>query len=735
MLVLLASLFFCPWPSAYLVVVISALGSCCCSNARAPTPTVRRPAFREKLPGRLGKNSLTSANQKPVDSGATPCPVAGAGGRSRKRAQNDKGGDSMSRVALNHAMAGAYTYRGRSGFSRGAASRPADCRDQAAGARGGGIVFLKQFQLQAGIALIVAALHAAALAEERNPAAAMEAPSVEVIGTTPLPGIGTPINEVPANVQAITGAQMEQQESVSLPDYLDRNVGSASINEGQGNPFQPDVNFRGFQGSPLLGVPQGISVFQDGVRINEAFGDTINWDLIPQGAISSMNLIPGSNPVFGLNTLGGALAINTKSGRVYPGGAVTLFGGSFGTYSGNIEYGGAKDNFDYYVYGNYYDSNGWRDYSPSLIRQLFGKVGYETADFDVDLSYTFANNDLQGTQASPLPMFEADPKLAYTWPDTTANKLNFVNLRLSKAFGEDKLLAGNAYWRQFKSRNVGSNVNDQFAGANGGTTCDDTLPPEQQCPASNDASDIDTNGLGAALQFTLLTPIAAHKNSFTIGASYDYGNTDFTQQEQDAVFISHETVGVEPFETADAGEQQHRLHRLVLHRHVRAHAAVSAHAGGTLQRRSDQDPGRARQQSRRERHQHVSAFQSRGGPELQPQPGAQHLHQLQRGHARADRHRADLRRPERALPAAQRLSVRPAARTGDRQDLRARRARHARLHQDFVDCSHLPRQSQRRHPVRVHRRRGQRRLLHQRAEDAPARASSSACSSALDRSP
>jgi len=228
----------------------------------------------------------------------------------------------------------------------------------------------------------------------QNPAAQLETPTVEVIGTTPVPGIGTPINEVPANVQVITGSEMRNQESISVPDYLERNVGSISINEAQGNPFQPDVNFRGFTASPLLGVPQGLSVFQDGVRVNDPFGDVVNWDLIPQGAISTMTLVPGSNPVFGLNTLGGSLAINTKSGRQYPGGQVTLFGGSSDTYSGNFEYGGVKDNFDYYVYGNYFDSQGWRDYSPSTVQQIFGKVGYQTADLDVDLSYTFGDNTL-----------------------------------------------------------------------------------------------------------------------------------------------------------------------------------------------------------------------------------------------------------------------------------------------------------------------------------------------------
>lgn len=192
---------------------------------------------------------------------------------------------------------------------------------------------MKQFKLSGAAALIVAAFAPMALAQTQdqvraNPAAALEAPTVEVVGTTPLPGIGTPVNQVPNNVQAITGATLRNQQATELSEFLNNNIGSVNVGSGQANSFMPDFNFRGFTGSPLLGVPQGISAFVDGVRVNEAFGDTINWDLIPEAAISTINLVPGSNPVFGLNTLGGALSVNTKSGKEYPGGAVTLQGGS-----------------------------------------------------------------------------------------------------------------------------------------------------------------------------------------------------------------------------------------------------------------------------------------------------------------------------------------------------------------------------------------------------------------------
>src|SRR6185437_16273833 len=112
----------------------------------------------------------------------------------------------------------------------------------------------------------------------------------------------------------VTAKDLNQITALGPSDALNQLAGSVNLNDTQGNPFQPDVNFRGFTASPVLGTPQGISVFVDGVRVNEAFGDAVNWDLIPSAAIARLEVIPGSDPVFGLNTLGGALTVRTKRG-------------------------------------------------------------------------------------------------------------------------------------------------------------------------------------------------------------------------------------------------------------------------------------------------------------------------------------------------------------------------------------------------------------------------------------
>ena len=142
--------------------------------------------------------------------------------------------------------------------------------------------------------------------------------TVDVIDTAPLAGIDLPLDEIPSPVQTATDRDIEQSGALDLSDFLNRRLNGVHVNEMQNNPFQPDVNYRGYTASPLLGTPQGLSVYMDGVRLNQPFGDVVSWDLIPRMAIASTTLMPGSNPLFGLNTLGGALSIQTKDGRNNP---------------------------------------------------------------------------------------------------------------------------------------------------------------------------------------------------------------------------------------------------------------------------------------------------------------------------------------------------------------------------------------------------------------------------------
>jgi iron complex outermembrane recepter protein len=375
----------------------------------------------------------------------------------------------------------------------------------------------------------------APLAAADNPAEALELPVVEVIGTTPLPGLGTPLRDVPANVQIFTSKDLSQQRPTNIGEYLEQNPTSVTINSAQGNPFQSDVNFRGFSASPVLGTPQGISVFQDGVRVNEPFGDVVNWDLIPQSAISSIQLIPGSNPAFGLNTLGGALGVYTKSGSYYPGGSIEAYGGSFGRKGVGFEYGGKKDKLDYFFTGNFVDDHGWAEHNPSRVQQFFGKVGWQDEKTDFDVSLTLADNTLEGTQTLPLSFLD-NIRQAYTFPDLNKNKLAFLTVKGSRFLTDDVVLGGNLYYRKYKNENVSSNVNDDFD------------PDENPVQAANDRSAIDQDSYGLGLQLTVLGKLARRDNRFSVGASGDFGKARFTQDSQAANFTPERAaVGISDF--------------------------------------------------------------------------------------------------------------------------------------------------------------------------------------------
>ena len=176
-------------------------------------------------------------------------------------------------------------------------------------------------------------------------------------------------------------------QPLDVTDLLNRGFGSVSINHAQNNPLQPDVNFRGQTASPLLGMAQGLSVYADGVRMNETFGDTVNWDLLPLSAVFSVQLLAGTNPVFGLNSLGGALSLTMKNGFNTQGTTADVLGGSFGRWSGSLQSGGNNGKWGWYGDLDYFDEDGWRDHSHSDALRGYGALSWRSGEDSFDLSY------------------------------------------------------------------------------------------------------------------------------------------------------------------------------------------------------------------------------------------------------------------------------------------------------------------------------------------------------------
>ena len=288
---------------------------------------------------------------------------------------------------------------------------------------------------------------------------------LDVVESTPLPGTNLPLDEIPAPVQTATARDLEQSGALDLSDLLNQRLSGVHINENQENPFQPDLNYRGYTASPLLGTPEGISVYMDGVRQNQPFGDIVAWDLIPKVAISEVALMPGSDPLFGLNTLGGALSIQTKDGDSAPGLALTVSGGSFGRRQGEFEYGGSNSKgLTWYAAGDLFREDGWRQFSPSEVRQGFAKLGWRHESTSLALSFGYSDDWLTGNGLQDFQSLQQNYASVYSIPDITWNRSPSFNLSVRHDVSGRLSLIGNAHFRYIRADTTNGDINSNSFG-------------------------------------------------------------------------------------------------------------------------------------------------------------------------------------------------------------------------------------------------------------------------------
>lgn len=280
----------------------------------------------------------------------------------------------------------------------------------------------------------------------------------------PLPGLGLSKEEIPGNVQSITAKQIKDSNSLSMADLLNTQLQSVNVNDYQGNPFQMDVTYRGFTAGPQIGTPQGLSVFFDGIRVNEPFGDVVNWDMIPLNALAGVDVFPGSNPIFGLNTLGGAFSIKTKNGFEHAGVEANVLTGSFGRKQFLLSAGGNTGYLGGFVALNLFDENGWRKNSPSEVNQLFSKLSFRNDSLTVDGSVLYVSNNLVGNGLIPKEIYQQSPNSIFTSPDTTKNDL--LQFQIASAFqvSDNFSITGQVYNRKSNRRSSTGDVNTDIAG-------------------------------------------------------------------------------------------------------------------------------------------------------------------------------------------------------------------------------------------------------------------------------
>ncbi|GJE26832.1 TonB-dependent receptor family protein [Methylobacterium organophilum] len=376
-----------------------------------------------------------------------------------------------------------------------------------------------------------------------------------------LRGGAQPLYKIPSTVETVTAADLEfDRATFNTIETLGRRVPGLNLSDSQGNNNRIDINYRGFQASPVTGVPQGLAVYQNGVRINEAFGDTVNLDLIPQVAIQRIDVVTG-NPVFGLNALGGAINIQMKNGFTWQGTEISALGGSDGRIAGSLQYGTMIGPWSFYFAGEGLNDRGWRYQSPSTIGRVYADLGYRTLDSEFHLVGQLARTYFGAAAATPVDFTHTDDRAIFTYPQTTTTQLGTIQLTGRVDISPTWDLAGNAYFRRFSQNYVDGNdgnfencstrssfrgrlcfEDDGFAPAPGQSQLDfrnqflmlgrgtaaNGIPFTAGVPYGTiDITKTEATGYGGSLQAANRDKVFGFNNSFVVGGSIDVANYSF----------------------------------------------------------------------------------------------------------------------------------------------------------------------------------------------------------------
>ena len=404
-----------------------------------------------------------------------------------------------------------------------------------------------RFVVAAGAATGLMCVSAVALAAGAgSPQPVVELPTLDIFSTSPLSGTGVDVTKVPAAVTKVDSKQIERTEFPTPVKALSLNTPSIDTQTISGNDLQPDVFFRGFDASPVPGTPQGVAVYQNGVRINEAFGDTVNWDLIPSVAIKSMDVI-SNNPAFGLNALGGAISMTMKDGFNFHGTTLDVMGGSFGRAQGSLQWGKQVGPWASYIAVEGIHDSGYRQFGASDVRRIYGDIGYKGDQGEFHLQAGGASNVFGAAATTPFELLQQGWGNIYTSPQASGNQVGYVNATANVNVTPTWSLQANAHLRSlYQSTQDGNPTStqpcDPAQGGAAGFLCFNSpsapangLNGQQLAntfPAGATLGEIDythtqTTSVGATLQATNTDKLLGHSNHFVIGASYDYGVTNF----------------------------------------------------------------------------------------------------------------------------------------------------------------------------------------------------------------
>jgi iron complex outermembrane recepter protein len=334
-------------------------------------------------------------------------------------------------------------------------------------------------------------------------------PPLRVVAPTRLPGDPLPASSIPAAVDVIPGDALRGTGATTLPQALERLPG-ATVSDEQGNSHQMSIGLRGFQATSVTGVPQGVSVFVDGVRVNEPTAEEVNFDLLPLDEIDRVELIRGPSAVFGRNTLGGAVNIITRRGAQAREIVPEIEAGSFGRQKYRLRFSGAEGPIDYYVGGSYFREDGWRDQSASHLGKMFAKVGLRQGGTDLTLSYQRAENRIEQPGSLPESLLRQDRRANFTGGDFFKPVFNQGTVTLRQELSDQLGLTVTGFMRALNAEQFNVNLLDQ-----------------------NHRTFSETVSMGATAQLTHQTEILGRRNRLVVGFDHIHSDVSVRVFEED----------------------------------------------------------------------------------------------------------------------------------------------------------------------------------------------------------
>ena len=291
--------------------------------------------------------------------------------------------------------------------------------------------------LAGALLLVLLPLLAGAQQTDSTPKDTTTLAPVVVTGTR-LPSVHEVVRGLTGRTATLTSSDLDERGVRSLADALEELPGVTTSDE-LGALAQLDVTLRGFQVSPTIGLPQGVTVYVDGVRMNEPDANEVNFDLLPLEDVERVEVVYGPSVLLGRNSLGAAVNLVTRRGSAPGAREVEVSGGSYGRYEVKLQAGDRRGHWDYYLGARYEHETGWRQATTSGIATLFGKLGVIAGGWNATLSYSGAENKIHQAGSLPDNVVDARPDSNFTAGDYFAPTSHLITLNAQRRVGGAQL--------------------------------------------------------------------------------------------------------------------------------------------------------------------------------------------------------------------------------------------------------------------------------------------------------